>query len=141
MESKVEITNANLNPARIAEIGTGNFEAEVLQVRQPVLVEFTAAWSRPCHVLDSVLAEVATACAGKAKVVRINADDHPDLSLMYDIQSIPTLLYFVAGKLRAKVVGTASKEAVMARLKTVSSQNETGTATSIPKPETQPHDL
>lgn len=123
VENKVEITNANLDSARIAEIGAGNFELEVLQAGQPVLVEFAAAWSRPCRVLDAVLAEVATACAGKVKVVRVNADDHPDLSLVYDIQSIPTLLYFVAGKLRAKVVGTASKEAVLARLKTVSSCN------------------
>lgn len=134
MERKVETPNANLNPARIAEIGEGNFELEVLQARQPVIVEFAAAWSRPCHILDSVLAEVAIACAGKVKVVRVNADDNPDLSLVYNIQSIPTLLYFVAGNLRAQVVGTASKDAVLARLKAVASGSETGAPTPLPQP-------
>jgi len=111
--------NPNPGPARIVEIGEANFEAEVLKAQQPILAAFSAAWSRPCHVLDSVLDEVASACAAKVKVVRINADDNPDLSLLYDIQSIPTLLYFVAGQLRAKVVGTASKAAILAKLELV----------------------
>jgi thioredoxin 1 len=50
------------------------------------------------------------------KIVKVNADDNPDLSLWYEVQSIPTLLYFVDGSIRAKVVGTASKEAILAKL-------------------------
>jgi thioredoxin 1 len=121
-------------PARIVEIGAANFEAEVLKAQQPVLAAFSAAWSRPCHVLDAVLEEVASACAAQVKVVRINADDNPDLSLLYDIQSIPTLLYFVAGHLHAKVVGTASKAAILSKLELVCGA-DAKSATPKPNPD------
>src|SRR2546428_5587698 len=97
----------NTNPGNgpIIEIGEANFESEVLRWKQPVLVAFSAAWSRPCRILDSVLEEVAAACDGRGKVVRINADNNPDLSMVWQIQSIPTLLYFVDGKLHGRIVG------------------------------------
>src|SRR5258708_37514347 len=103
----------------ILEINEPDFEEEVLRWKQPVLVAFSAAWSRPCQILDSVVVEVAATCAGRVKVVKINADNHPDLSLFWKIQSIPTLLYFVDGNLRAKIVGTASKEAILSKLRSV----------------------
>jgi len=112
----VENMNSNQSNARILEMQQGDFEEEVLRSKQPVLVEFWAAWSRPCQVLESVLNDIAATCGGKLKIVKINADDNPDLSLWYDVQSIPTLLYFVEGSLRCKVVGTASKEAILAKL-------------------------
>ena len=110
-------TNPDSRP--IIEISEANFESEVLRWKQPVLVAFSAAWSRPCQILDSVLEEVAVACAGREKVVRINADNNPDLSLVWNIQSIPTLLYFIDGNLRARIVGTASKEAILSKLRSV----------------------
>jgi len=98
-------------------ITEATFEAEVLKSEQPVLVVFGTPWSRPCQVLDPLLQELAGDWAGKVKVVKINADDSLDLSLCYDIQSIPTLLYFIAGKLRVQIVGTATKNAIIAKLK------------------------
>jgi len=108
--------NPNQNRIATAEVGAADFEAEVLRSSQPVLVAFWAPWSRPCHILETTLEEVATACAGSVKIAKVNADDYPDLGLLYEIQSIPTLLYFVDGQLRAKVVGTASREAILAKL-------------------------
>ncbi len=108
--------NAKPDQPPAVEVGEANFTLEVLKSKQPVLVAFWAPWSRPCQILGSALAEVAGACAGRVKVVKVNADDNPDLSLLYEIQSIPTLLYFVDGSLRAKVVGTASKEAILAKV-------------------------
>ena len=98
-------------------ITEATFEAEVLKSNLPVLVVFGAPWSRPCQVLDPILQELARDWAGKMKVVSVNADDSLDLSLCYDIQSIPTLLYFVEGKLRARIVGTTTKDALLAKLK------------------------
>jgi thioredoxin len=112
--------NTNQAKAPTVEVGEANFEPEVLQSKPPVLVAFGAPWSRPCQILVSVLEEVATTCAGSVKVVKINSDDNPDLSMWYEIQSIPTLLFFVDGSLRAKVVGTASKKAILSKLKTLS---------------------
>ena len=101
------------------EITEETFEENVLNSAQPVLVEFLAPWSRPCQDLDSVVSEIAATLVGKTKVVRINADDSLGLSLWYDIHSVPTLLCFIAGKLRLRIVGTASKEAILSKLKTV----------------------
>jgi thioredoxin len=112
--------NISKHKAPTLGIGQAEFELEVLKSRQPVLVAFWAPWSRPCHILDSTLDEVAAACAGSVKVVKINADDNPDLGMWYEIQSVPTLLYFVDGVLRARVVGTASKEAILAKLQPAS---------------------
>ena len=94
-----------------------NFEQRVLDSKQPVLVEFWAPWSRACQLLDPVLAELARAWAGRVKVATVNADDCLDLSLCYDIQSVPTLLYFVRGTPCLRIVGTASKEAILAKVK------------------------
>jgi thioredoxin 1 len=104
----------------IADVGEADFESEVLRSNQPVLVAFWAPWSRPCHVLDPALDEVAAVCAGRVKVVKVNADDNPELSIWFDVQSIPTLLFFVAGHFSARIVGTASKEAIISRLEAVS---------------------
>jgi len=119
--------NTSQNKITIIEIGEANFECEVLRWKQPVLVAFSAAWSRPCRILDSVLEEEAAACAGREKVVRINADNNPDLSLIWNIQSIPTLLYFIDGSHRARIVGTASKEAILSKLRSVSHSGDSKT--------------
>lgn len=118
MVNKTEKLNGSNEGLRV--IQTTDFKAEVLESKQPVLVEFWAPWSRPCQVFDSVLHEVVVACPGKVKVVKVNADDSLDLSLCYDIQSVPTLLYFVRGNPCLRIVGTASKEAILAKLEPLS---------------------
>jgi thioredoxin len=112
--------NTNQEKALTIEVGEAEFRSQVLKAKQPVLVAFWAPWSRPCHILESALDEVASACVGRVKVVKVNADDHPELSMWFDVQSIPTLLFFVAGHFSARIVGTASKEAIISRLEAVS---------------------
>ncbi len=94
-------------------ITEATFEAEVLKSEQPVLVVFGTPWSRSCQVLDPILQELARDWAGKVKVVKVNADDSLDLSLWHEIQSVPTLICFVEGKPCLRIVGTASKEAIL----------------------------
>ena len=122
--------NSNRDRTPTVEVGEENFQSEVLNCNQPVLVVFWAPWSQPCRILEPVLDEVAIACAGCAKVAKISADDNPDLSLWYEIQSIPTLLYFVDGGPRVRLVGTASKEAILAKLQTI--LHEANSASSTP---------
>jgi thioredoxin 1 len=108
------------NTGLVIEIGEKDFKSEVLMSERPVLVVFVAPWSRPCQILRPILDEVAAACAESVKVVKIIADEcdiHPGLCLDYEIRSIPTLLYFLEGKERARFVGTASKKAIMTNLK------------------------
>jgi thioredoxin-like negative regulator of GroEL len=118
MSDQIENTTTRMSPLPIL-IPAMKFCVEVLHPKEPVLVEFFAPWSRACQVFDSVLQEVAAACAGKVKVVKVNADDCLDLSLAYDIQSVPTLLCFLAGNPRWRIVGTATSGAIQSKLKSL----------------------
>jgi thioredoxin 1 len=115
MLNKPETMNTPKGSEPVVVTGV-SFLAEVLKSEQPVLVEFWAPWSRPCQVMDSVLQELASAWAGEVKVVKVNADDSLDLSLLYEIQSVPTLIYFVGGNPCLRIIGTASKEAILAKI-------------------------
>ena len=108
----------------VETVVTGTFESQVLSAKGAVLVAFWAPWSKPCLVLDATLDEVVATCAEDLKVVRVNADDNPDLSLCYDVQFIPTLLFFVDGKLSARLVGTCSKEAIISKMQEASPRSE-----------------
>ena len=114
MPNKTE--KLNVQNEALPEITSEDFVPEVLAWKKPVLVEFWTPWSRPCQVLDSVLQKLATDCAGKVKVLKVNADACLDLSLVYDIQSVPTLLCFVEGNPNWRVVGTATSAAIKAKL-------------------------
>jgi len=106
------------------EIDGANFDSAVLKSELPVLVAFATQWSRPCQILESVLDEIAASYSEKLKVVRINADENPDLALWYGIHAVPTLLYFVAGNVRCKTVGTATKAAILSKLEPFVCANE-----------------
>jgi thioredoxin 1 len=114
----MQVENMNLNHTKLnlRFLGEANFESEVLQSKRTVLVAFWAPWSKPCQVIEPVLLEVAQTCADNIEVLKVNADDNPNLSLWLGVQHIPTLFYFEAGSLRGHLVGTASKEAILAKL-------------------------
>jgi thioredoxin 1 len=98
------------------EANETNFETEVLQSDQPVVVDFWAEWCGPCKMLAPVLDEIATEQAGRAKVVKVNVDASPALAARYGIQSIPTLLYFAGDEVRHQSVGVTGKKNIVARL-------------------------
>ena len=100
----------------IIEINEANFEAEVLQSNQPVLVDFWAQWCGPCKMLAPLLDEIAVEQNGRAKVVKVNVDENPTLAQRYNIQSIPTLLYFAGGQVRDRTIGVLSKQSIISKL-------------------------
>lgn len=97
-------------------IGEANFESRVLRSKASILVAFWAPWSKPCQIIDPVLLEVAEAFAGKLEIVKVNPDDSPNLGLWFGVHNIPTLLYFEAGQLLGRLVGTVSKDAILKKL-------------------------
>jgi len=101
------------------EINEANFATEVLNSKQPVLVDFWAEWCGPCKMLSPVLDEVAQEYASRAKVAKVNVDENPALAARYGISSIPTLLYVVGGEVRDQSVGLAGKAAIANKLETL----------------------
>ena len=98
------------------EIDEANFESEVVQSNQPVLVDFWSNWCGPCKMLGPVLEEIALEHNGRVKVAKVNVETNFHLAERFAIQSIPTLLYFANGEIRDKTVGVLSKPAIVSRL-------------------------
>jgi thioredoxin 1 len=84
---------------------TARFGADVLESNVPVVVDFWATWCGPCRSLAPHLDTLATRFAGQAKVVKINADEHPDVVARYGVRGLPTLLVFKGGQVVDKLVG------------------------------------
>jgi thioredoxin 1 len=82
-----------------------DFEKEVLQSSEPVVVDFHAEWCGPCKAMAPALEQVAAEMKGKIKVVKLDVDANPDVTQQYRIQAMPTLMIFKGGQVAAQRVG------------------------------------
>lgn len=96
----------------INQVNDTNFERDVLQASQPVLVDFWAEWCAPCRMLAPVIEAVAEKYADTARVVKLNVDENPSISQRYGIKGIPTLILFKDGREEERIVGATSKESI-----------------------------
>ena len=93
-------------------ISENNFEEEVLKSDKPVLVDFWATWCGPCRMLAPVIAQVAEEREGQIKVGKVDVDEEPELAVRYGISSIPTLMVFEDGGVKASSVGVQPKSQI-----------------------------
>lgn len=93
----------------IKHVSDASFEADVLQSKQPVLVDYWAEWCGPCKMIAPILDEVSTTYAGKLQVAKMNVDENRDIPAKFGIRGIPTLMLFKDGQLAATKVGAMSK--------------------------------
>ncbi|HSV72743.1 MAG TPA: thioredoxin [Chthonomonadales bacterium] len=105
--------------SRAAAVTADTFDTEVLHSTMPVVVDFWAEWCGPCRMVAPHLDAIAEEYAGKAKVVKVNVDEEPDLAGRYNVMSIPTLLFIKDGKVVDQSVGAEPKSAIVSRLEKV----------------------
>lgn len=89
----------------VQEFTDDNFDAEVLQSGQPVLVDFWAEWCMPCRMIAAHVDSLASQYDGKLKVGKVDIDSNQETAVKYGIQSIPSLLVFKDGQVVGKLVG------------------------------------
>jgi thioredoxin 1 len=99
----------NIVSAAIAHISDDQFEEQVLNSSEPVLVDFWAEWCGPCKMIAPILDDLAQSYAGKMKVAKINIDHNQKTPSKYSVRGIPTLMIFKNGKVEATQIGAVSK--------------------------------
>jgi thioredoxin 1 len=95
-----------------------NFK-EVITTDKPVVIDFWAPWCGPCRMIAPIIDELAVEYEGKAIIAKCDVDTSSEVPVKFGIRNIPTLLFFKNGELKDKIVGSATKASIVAKLETL----------------------
>ena len=99
----------------LPNVTDSNFQAEVLESEQPVLVDFWAPWCGPCRVVGPVLEEIA-AERDDLRIVKLNVDENQQTAANFQVLSIPTMILFKNGQVAKKIIGAYPKKRLESEL-------------------------
>ena len=100
----------------IITLSDATFDESIGGADTPVLVDFWAEWCGPCKMITPVLEDIASEHTGRIQIVKLNVDDNPNVARRYDVMSIPTLLIFVDGEVKKRLVGAKGKAQLLEEL-------------------------
>jgi thioredoxin 1 len=96
----------------VRNLSEAALDDELIQSKEPILVDFWAPWCGPCRAMAPAVEAAAQKLAGEAKVYKVNVDDNPSVSPRFGIRGIPTLILFKDGREANRLIGLASKEQI-----------------------------
>ena len=97
----------------VIELTKQNFQSEVAESKEKVLIDFWASWCGPCRMVSPIVAEIAEESPAGVKVCKVNVDEQPELAQQFQVMSIPTLLVMKDGKPVASSVGARPKQFIV----------------------------
>lgn len=103
--------------ANAVEVNDANFATEIEAYAGLAVVDFWATWCAPCRMIAPIIEQLATEYAGKAKVAKLDVDSNQRTAALFNVRSIPTILFFKDGKLIDQVVGAVPRPALEAKFK------------------------
>jgi len=103
--------------SHVKQVSNGDFDAEVLNSKTPVLIDFFAEWCGPCKMMAPVLDEVARDYAGKIKVVKVDVDQAAETAARFGVTAMPTFVLVKDGRETYRRIGAAPKAAFVDELR------------------------
>ena len=102
--------------SKVVHVNDENFQQEVMESDQPVMIDFSASWCGPCKQLAPVVEDLAQAYDGRIKVAKIDIEEAQNTALQYGILSVPTILFLKNGEIADQMVGNQTRQAIEERI-------------------------
>lgn len=100
----------------VLNITTESWDKEVIQSSSLVVIDFWGTHCRPCKLIAPIIEELAEEYIGRAKIVKVNTDENPEIASRYKLIGVPTIMFFKDGNVVDQLVGVVPKGQIKAKL-------------------------